>query len=248
MVNILWTSGWDSTFRILDLIIIKRVRVQPYYILDESRKSTKIELNTMKKIKQQLKHQDYIAYELLNDLIVINRSDIKQDDAITDSFNNLVKESFIGNQYDWLSRFTHQYSLENIELSVHKDDKIEFFLRNNVIKVDYGYGETYIINKEVKNKDILILENFSFPVLDITKLEMQEIAKDNNFLNLMEMTWFCHNPTLINKPCGWCNPCIYTREEGLVDRVPSEKKAKLNKQLYKLQRIYYAIERRLKWR
>ena len=35
----------------------------------------------------------------------------------------------------------------------------------------------------------------------------------------MELTWFCHRP-IDDEPCGVCNPCIYTIEEGLGDRVP----------------------------
>lgn len=34
--NVLWTSGWDSTFRIIQLIKEGR-EVQPYYIIDVNR-------------------------------------------------------------------------------------------------------------------------------------------------------------------------------------------------------------------
>jgi hypothetical protein len=36
----------------------------------------------------------------------------------------------------------------------------------------------------------------------------------------MELTWFCHRP-IRGEPCGVCNPCIYTIQEGLGVRVPA---------------------------
>ena len=58
-INLLWTGGWDSTFRLLDLVLIKKKTVQPHYILDPDRLSTGMELKTMKDIKWVLfdKHQ-----------------------------------------------------------------------------------------------------------------------------------------------------------------------------------------------
>ena len=47
IVNLLWTGGWDSTFRLCQLILVKRKNVQPYYIIDNKRKSLQKELITM---------------------------------------------------------------------------------------------------------------------------------------------------------------------------------------------------------
>ena len=52
--NVLWTSGWESTYRVVDLILNKKEEVQPYYILDNKRVSSKVEINTMKKIKRKI--------------------------------------------------------------------------------------------------------------------------------------------------------------------------------------------------
>src|SRR5690606_13578695 len=34
-VNLLWTGGWDSTFRLLSLVVQQHRCVQPYYVLDD---------------------------------------------------------------------------------------------------------------------------------------------------------------------------------------------------------------------
>ncbi len=31
--NVLWTGGWDSTFRVLDLVLHQKATVQPHYLL-----------------------------------------------------------------------------------------------------------------------------------------------------------------------------------------------------------------------
>ena len=46
-INLFWTGGWDSTFRLLQLIIVFRKRVQPYYIIDTTRKSVQNEKQAM---------------------------------------------------------------------------------------------------------------------------------------------------------------------------------------------------------
>jgi hypothetical protein len=57
-------------------------------------------------------------------------------------------------------------------------------------------------------------------VFDMTKRDMQRAARERGFAELMELTWFCHVPTPDGRPCGRCNPCRYTMDEGLARRVP----------------------------
>lgn len=51
IVRLLWTSGWDSTFRLLQLVVEKGATVLPIYIISD-RKSTPTEIETMNKIKK----------------------------------------------------------------------------------------------------------------------------------------------------------------------------------------------------
>ena len=52
--NLFWTGGWDSTFRVLQLLLLHKRSVQPYYVIDEDRRSTGMEIHTMIKIKDLL--------------------------------------------------------------------------------------------------------------------------------------------------------------------------------------------------
>ena len=53
--NVLWTSGWDSTFRVVELLLQGK-QVQPWYVVFDvtPRPSTKRELKTMRKIRAAL--------------------------------------------------------------------------------------------------------------------------------------------------------------------------------------------------
>ena len=53
-VQLLWTSGWDSTFQLLRLLLEHRVPVQPTYALDATRASAPVELKAMDSIRTAL--------------------------------------------------------------------------------------------------------------------------------------------------------------------------------------------------
>lgn len=102
IVNILWTGGWDSTFRILDLAE-KGIIIQPYYISD-NRKSESFELNAIGEISARL-NELQSTKSLIMPLKILKSSEIPEDREITDSYNILRDQVFMGSQYDWLARF-----------------------------------------------------------------------------------------------------------------------------------------------
>ena len=53
-VHLLWTGGWDSTFRLLQLLLQQRVPVVPHYLVDDTRPSAQTELRTMACIRDRL--------------------------------------------------------------------------------------------------------------------------------------------------------------------------------------------------
>ena len=67
-VNLLWTGGWDSTFRLLQLLLSHRVPVVPYDLEDPTRASTRIELDTMARITAHLRDAYPHTRELLHPL------------------------------------------------------------------------------------------------------------------------------------------------------------------------------------
>jgi hypothetical protein len=64
-IHLLWTGGWDSTFRLIDLALTRKFRVQPYYLLDVSRRSTGHELLAMTRLRDLLERRDVAVRDRL---------------------------------------------------------------------------------------------------------------------------------------------------------------------------------------
>ncbi len=220
MKNLLWTSGWDSTYRLLELTFLKRTLVQPYYVIDHARPASATELRTQDTIREAFKNFDPEAGALVLPTKVIQRSDIPADPEITEQFRRMKGRAYIGNQYDFLIRVAKSLGPIDLELSAHKDDKLFDHLKGNVEQVDGVWRLSP--NAPV---DLQALRNFSFPVLMLTKLDMKKKAVEAGFQHIMDLTWFCHYPVR-GKPCGGCPPCRYTIEEGLAERVPRHMRAR----------------------
>ena len=201
MVKLLWTGGWDSTFRLIQLAV-KGAKVQPYYIILEDRRSTLKEIGQMSRIKKdlELKYNDCV----INDTIFVVGSDVKISSEITSAYDKLIKDRFLGGQYPVLSALSDRVS--GLELSIHRDDKAEYFVR----KLD---RESSYLNSDV----FTIFGGFNYPIINYTKIKMEEEAKESGDIETLYKSWFCHTP-INDTPCGYCNPCRYSIDEGMKKR------------------------------
>ena len=87
--------------------------------------------------------------------------------------------------------------------------------------VDPDGEPTYRFDPNFAQTDqYLLFGRFSFPLFETSKLDMARMAGEYGWNDIMHMTWFCHRPGKDQQPCGRCNPCLYTIEEGLGWRIP----------------------------
>lgn len=221
---VLWTSGWDSTFRLLQIILVEKHIVQPIYIIDESRKSLKNELFAIESILNKIKELYPNEYKSILPIIYFNKKDVVEDKAIKDSFSHILKQIKIGSQYEWLAYYCEQEKLKNVELSIDKDE-ISFSLFNFINP--YLNSDNHIGTNENLNKNAVrtVFNYFKFPLFQTDKKEMLAISKKNNWLKIMQLTWFCHKPKN-NNPCGKCNPCKTVIMKGLGFRIPLKNRLK----------------------
>lgn len=238
VVNVLWTGGWDSTFRILQLST-KDIIIQPHYLKD-NRKSENFELNTIRSITEEIQNLSSTKCTIL-DLISMNVSDINEDKDITQAYENLTKDHKLGEQYEWLARYAK--NIDNLEIGDEngsaQDSIIYGAIKANgdVIKIDDDKrGGYYIIDKSVSSSDITkVFGNYHYPILFYSKLEMKKEAEEMGLIDIMNKTWFCHKP-IDNQPCGRCTPCMGTIKKGLEYRLS---KAALER--YRRQKVINAI-------
>lgn len=218
VVSIFWTGGYDSTFRV---VMLSRcdVTIQPIYMSDKKdRTGEEFELKAIEEITGLLiKHPETKAK--IRPLIYVSMDERHENEDYRDAYSRILQKDFVGSQYVWLGAFSEKNP--NIEMSIHKDDKaINIILKYGKLKKvsDEIIGDYYVIDKESTPKDIVKLwGNLHFPLVYITKIEMRDFFKNNGYSDIANKTWFCHTPKN-GKPCGTCNPCKYTIEEGLIER------------------------------
>lgn len=216
-IKILWTGGWDSTFRVLYATLVDGKRVEPHYIIDTARQSSLRELSTISEIRELLSASNKEASGRISDLRVTLKNEIPADGDITNSWERLRFRAPLGRQYDWLARYAKSRNLVDLELSVHVDDKAHYFLEGKVEPTPCG---GYRLDTSI-TEDEAIFARFIFPILGFSKTQMRDIARMHGFIEILEKSWFCHSP-MNAMPCGTCSPCIYTIKEGMRYRLPRE--------------------------
>ena len=224
-VKLLWTGGWDSTFRLLQLLLHDRVHVVPYYLEDRTRPSTDTEIDTMARISERLREEFPHTRELLQPMLRAAVTDIAVDEDIAIALREIRRKSFIGSQYAWLPAFCRAHGLEGMELGVHVDDKVQALLRGFVVEVDHpaGFRSVRVDPACAGTPEHTLFGAFGFPLFRVDKRGIERESRTAGWDGIMEMTWFCHRPVR-GKPCGLCAPCVYTIEEGLARRVPGPRR------------------------
>jgi hypothetical protein len=206
-VYLFWTGGYDSTFRLCELVLIEKKIVQPIYIksiIDNAennrikRKSQQQEIQTMELILNKLDNK------LILPLITIDTK-IKISDYVAAHMKTLHEYKIVKRavcQYGALSQFSLDLN-KPVEIAIEYDvnhgmgRKLHHYIRNN--KIDYS-----LVPKHLKG--VIIFQNFIFSVVTKTKKDMLDISDKYNFRNILEITWSCWYPVK-NKPCNKCIMC-----------------------------------------
>lgn len=245
-VDLLWTGGWDSSFRLFDLAIRHRVPVQPFYLIEHARASTGTEVDTMLALRAALERHDHEAADLVRPTRYRERRGLPRTDRKGAQMDDLIGRTHLGKQYRWLSEWAADEDLDGLELSVHRDDRAFIFLKDHVEPDPAVVGGGYAMAEDVEDASMELFRPFRFPLLDWTKTKMDEHARAHRFEHLLHQTWFCHDP-LGGEPCGQCNPCRYAVEEGMGWRVPRRRQlaARMQPATDQAKRLVRGVRRRL---
>ncbi len=215
--KIFWTGGWDSTFRVVDLVLHEGQTVLPFYVIDEGRQSLTQEIDTLFHIHNLVSEQAHRGSLLP---IVFFRADQAQrDNELREKFQALQRKRGIGEQYVWLAEITKEHGLDGIEMCVQHNEDF-FFLAGSRNPGTEGYGATPLRPGLPEDSPESLFNLFSFPTLGISKREMAALAAERGFTKVLEHSWFCHMPTRSGNPCGFCVPCRMTASKGLSQRLP----------------------------
>lgn len=207
-VNLYWTGGYDSTFRLLQLIIIENKIVKPYYLnfptLDGyniRRKNVKFEIKTMRRIINELRRIGY--GDKIRDLQII--TDVPLSKEVLDATTILHKQKKIRRA---VSQYAHM-----LQFAIDKNDVFEECAEKNPHSTSYKMLSSILNKNKMLNIDEVIgtplyaIRNIKFPIIDLTKEDMLKIAKENNFDYILGWTKTCWYPDSKGTPCNKCIMC-----------------------------------------
>ena len=209
---VFWTGGYDSTFRVCELLIVYKVPVQPIYLiynLDSAketdywvRKNRKQEKEAMNRIKEELFKKFPYTKNLLYDTIYIKED--KKHDKYDRAFRelNLWPKKRRIHQYSHLGKISYLMKtyIDIGVLGIHQRKSFVKFLHKNLVKEDGNY----LLNLNRQHP----LHYLKFPLFKKTKKMLCKISKKYNFENILQQSWSCWFPKNDGTTCGKCPMCI----------------------------------------
>ena len=151
-VTLLWSGGWDGTFRFLQLMDAG-VTIRPIYVVDKARMGTDYELKAMKEIMKMAsarfpgKVLDLEFYK--KEWILENCA----DDQISAAFKDVRERFQVGKQYEWFALLCKHLGVKMESAVVHQyhgkvEDAISADGRLALIKDDF-LPERYVVAAKV---------------------------------------------------------------------------------------------------
>ncbi len=178
VVKLLWTGGFDSTFRLLELSRQNCV-VQPIYLYGDGRRSINYEIRAMERILDLVSKYPETQAEILP-LIKVDIATIPQNKKITLAYQNIIKENKLGSQYEWIAR----YAAVNpkVELCVEKERAQGIGYLQKIIGKEgsiVATGNIHNFKVETTSHDVrLLLDNVLFPIINKTEIDMINTLKN----------------------------------------------------------------------
>jgi hypothetical protein len=221
-----WTGGFDSTFRLCEMLINEKKVVQPIYVsltLDNNceseetctktwvRRNRKQEKQAMQAIRKQI-HAKYpgASKRLLPTLYIDKDID---DHAFNQAFevkfykNNLWPGKRKKHQYLFLSKYAyyHKLYIDIGVLGIHHKKKLTAFLKQNLASITQG--PTSATNYQVSVPGHY-LEYIRFPLFGRSKANLLAKARKYGYEPILKVTWSCWFPSpATGKACGKCPMC-----------------------------------------
>ena len=200
-IYVFWSGGFDSTYRICDLVLNQNKLVQPVYIIgknidgdDVSRKNVREEIETMERLYEQINRRGGNGKLLL----VIYFDPTK------------YYSPSIQNATDWIfkeggfTRNKNQYS-HMLTTCIALNKRIEICSENEP-GARFAQFIKQTIEKNKQNSAQLYVKWLKFPLLYINKKQMFEKAKEGGWKDILYRTFSCWFP-VDRKACGKCKMC-----------------------------------------
>jgi hypothetical protein len=198
-IDVFWTGGLDSTFSLIRLLDANDKQVQPHYLIGRE-SSTGNEIDTMTRIRRALVAQSPELGSRLLPTVYTNQHLIPVFEDIKVEIEALRENGKVADQYEIMANYCRASNIDRIEVSLTsitgEKDSFEHFRKAAAFKP------------------------FVYPTIELSKVEMFRIARENKWDDILNMTSFCRRPRKKVKPCGVCGPCVDAVMSGMGYRLP----------------------------
>ena len=208
MYYLFWTGGFDSTFRLIQLLD-QGHSVHAIYIatcIDNiptgtaKRHSQSQELATMHRIRERIRQMGH-EFEL----------EVIWDEIEYVDWLRIAMESLYG--FGLVRRPVCQYgAMAQISLMREIDIEVGVECEPSSSKM-WNAIHAYMEDDRIcwralwGIRGMYIFRNLRFPLINLSKRQMMEIAAGKGWVDLLKMTWSCWYPKEDGKPCRQCNMC-----------------------------------------
>lgn len=220
-INLLWTGGWDSTFRLVQLMIESDVAVQPIYLVDDRRSSAPKEITQMWRIRDKLAELVPASEERILPTEYGSFRATRIEPHFHDAWEEVKKLGRVGSQYPILASFAEQRGIDRLELGIQKHRADGFSIAGMLSPFLEGIETPAGVSSGLPENvpyPFNLFARFVLPLVDLTKHDMRRLCRRWEMEAVMDLTWFCFDPVL-GRPCGACQPCRVAISEGFGGRV-----------------------------
>jgi hypothetical protein len=197
-IYVFWSGGFDSTYRICDLVLNQNKLVQPVYIIgknidgdDVSRKNIREEIETMDRLYKQINHNGKLLPVIYFDPTKYYSPSIQR------ATDWIYKEKgFTRNKNQYSSMLTTCIALnKRIEICSENEPGARFA---QYIK--------RVIEKNKQTPAQLYAKWLRFPLLYTNKKQILKTARKSGWEDILHQTFSCWFP-VDGKACGKCKMC-----------------------------------------
>lgn len=229
-VNILWTGGWDSTFRLCQLSRMDGVEVQPVYFYKEGvsdRTNWKKEIQAQNTLLPLIRQKEATKACILNP-IRLTEKDLPQSKNFDQAFEKWKSSPLMPGQLHFLGKLPLlfpklEYCIEGPTLKRRQQGfklgKTQVFLEEHGFRFHFrpdGYADMDTSQADPELK--LLWGGFTFPILGITEMAMVPIIRSWGYEALFKYTWTCDYGG--EEPCGVCHNCETKWASGMLNFFP----------------------------
>jgi hypothetical protein len=214
-----WTGGYDSTFRLCQILFTSSSPILPIYIADSymdgenvSRENRLEEYQAMQNILSSLYKINPEFQQRIYPILSIQNVPICP--YIKRNMRILYKKGFVHRpitQYSAMAQVCYNLR-RSIEVGVENSEHstmgniVKDVVKYNKMRGVYEINVKQVKEKNSRKKEAEIFKYFDFPVIQYTKEDMLKEAKKYKYDRILKQTWSCWYPEN-GKKCGKCPMC-----------------------------------------